>query len=186
MSETTRERGRWSPWFIASLCFNFFLIGVIVMGLVVARNRMINNSMGGGGGGGLPPQTVLQMLPASGAVKMCDVLASRVENFRRYGREVGAARRELFKVFRTEPYDSAALRAALTRLTDAQVATLKEREAVIADVVDRLSPEERRAFTREIIRSLLTLTRPQNLQAQGSIRSLCEKAGAPGARDLPR
>lgn len=184
MSETTRERGRWSPWFIASLCFNFFLIGVIVMGLVVARNRMINNSMGGGGG--LPPQAVLQMLPASGAVKMCDVLASRVENFRRYGRDVAAARRDLFRVFRTEPYDSAALRAALTRLTDAQVATLKEREAVIADVVDRLSPEERRVFTREVIRSLLTLTRPQNLQAQGSIRSLCEKAGASGARDLPR
>ena len=184
MSETTRERGRWSPWFILSLCFNFFLVGVIVMGLVVARNRMINASMGGGGG--LPPQLVLQMLPPSGALKMCDVLASRVESFRRNGRDIAAARREVFKIFRTEPYDSTALHAALTRLTDVQVATLREREAAIADVVDRLSPDERRAFTREIIRSLLTLARPQRRQAPGSIRSMCEKVGAAGASGLPR
>ena len=184
MSDTS-TRGRWSPWFIASLCLNFFLIGLIVMGLVVARKRLINGTMGGGGVG-LPPQAVLQMLPPSGAAKMCDVLAGRVEAFRRYGRDVAAARRELFRIFRTEPFDAAVFRRALTRLTEAQIATLREREAAIADVIERLSPEERRQFTREIIRKFLTLTRPQNLQTEGTIRSMCEKVGASGARGLPR
>lgn len=181
-----RERGRWSPWFIASLCLNFFLIGVIATGLLVARNRMINGAMGGGGGGTLPPEVVLQMLPPSGAVKMCDALASRIETFRKAGRASVDARRDLFKVFRAEPFDAAAFRAALAHLTETQIAMLKEREATIADVVERLTPDERRQFTREIIRRFLSLARPSTPQGAANLRALCAKAGAPSANDLPR
>lgn len=182
----TRERGRWSPWFIVSLCLNFFLIGVIVTGLVVARNRMINSAMTGGGGGGLAPEVVLQMLPRSGAVKMCDALASRIETFRRLGQAGVDARRDVFRAFRAEPFDQAGFQAALARQTEAQVAMLKEREATIADVVERLTPEERKAFSREIIRRFLSLARPANHRAPGTVRAMCENAGAASARDIPQ
>ncbi|MBP6012660.1 MAG: periplasmic heavy metal sensor [Alphaproteobacteria bacterium] len=182
-----RERGRWSLWFIVSLCLNFFLIGVIVTGLVVARNRMIHGAMTGGGGGGLAPEVVLQMLPRSGAVKMCDALAGRIETYRRLGRAAIDARREVFRAFRAEPFDQAGFRAALARQTEAQVATLKEREATIAEVVERLTPEERKLFTREIIRRLMSLARPSNQRtAGGTIRTMCQNAGAASARDLPQ
>ena len=69
MSEAVREPRRWSFWFIASLCLNFFLIGVIVMGLIVARNRSIAAAVSGGAAGGMRPEIVLQLLPRSGAIK---------------------------------------------------------------------------------------------------------------------
>src|SRR6185436_19207419 len=104
MSDMPQPPRRRSFWLIASLCLNFFLIGVIVTGLLVARNRMIANAMTGNAAGGLPPEMVLDMLPRSGAIKMCDVLAGRVENFRRLGRDAIDARRDVFKVFRAEPF----------------------------------------------------------------------------------
>jgi len=177
---------RWSFWLIASLCLNFFLIGVIVTGLLVARNRMIVGAMTGAGGGGLPPDVVLQMLPHSGAIKMCDALAARVENFRRLGRETVEARRAVFKVFRTEPFDDAAFRAALIRMTAARVAILQERQATIAHVVAKLTPEERRHFTRKIVQRLLSLAKPPGGREPGRIAEMCESIGAGSAKELPR
>jgi len=183
---TVREPRRWSYWLIASLCLNFFLIGVVVTGLVVARNRMIAGAMSGGGGG-LPPEMVLQMLPRSGAVKMCDVLAGRVENFRKLGRETVDARRAMFKIFRAEPFDTGAFRSALTRLTSAQVAVLQERDASIADVVARLSPEERKHFTRKVVQRFLSLSKsPGPRQGAGKIAEICASAGADSAKRLPQ
>ena len=75
MSETSVRTRRWSWWLIASLCLNLFLVGVVVMGLIVARNRAALSGVGGG----LRPEVVLQMLPPSGAVKMCKALATRME-----------------------------------------------------------------------------------------------------------
>jgi uncharacterized membrane protein len=186
MSDTTeRAPRRWGYWLIASLCLNFFLIGVVVTGLVVARNRMIAGAMSGGGGG-LPPEMVLQMLPQSGAVKMCDVLAGRIENFRKLGRETVDARRAVFKIFRAEPFDAIAFGSSLKRLTAAQVAVLQEREASIADVVARLTPEERKQFTRKIVQRFLSLSKPSGPKQGGRIAEICRSVGAPSANTLPQ
>ncbi len=184
VSQPPRRR---SFWLIASLCVNFFLIGVIVTGLLVARNRMIAGAMTGAGGGGLPPDVVLEMLPRSGAIKMCDVLAARVENFRRLGRENVDARRGVFTIFRTEPFDDPAFRAALARMTAAQVAILQERQAAIADVVAKLTPEERKHFTRKIVQRFLSLAKPPGQGREpGGIAEMCESIGAASARSLPQ
>lgn len=190
MSETTtREPRRWSFWLVGSLCLNVFLVGVIVMGLIVARNRIAAGAMGGGQGG-LRPDVVLQMLPKSGALKMCDVLAARVPAFRKLGQDVVEARRAMYRVFRAEPFDDATFRTALARVTEADVAVAREREATIADVVARLTPDERKHFNRQVAQRLLSLTRsPQGARALrdgAAIATVCKDIGAPSANQLPQ
>ena len=186
MSETAREPRRRSFWLIASLCLNFFLIGVIVTGLVVARNRIAAGAMGGAGGG-MRPESVLRMLPQSGALKMCDVLSQRTPAFRRLGQDYVEARRGMFRIFRAEPFDQTAFRTALARVTEAEIAVAREREATIADVVARLSPDERKHFTREVVRRLFSFTRTQRAaQEPGAIATICKGIGAPAANQLPQ
>ena len=186
MSETTREPRRWSFWFIASLCLNFFLIGVIVMGLIVARNRSIAAAVSGGAAGGMRPEVVLQLLPRSGALKMCELLGARMQAFRGLGREVVDARRAMFKIFRTEPFDEAAFRAAIARISAAEIAVVREREAVAAELAVRLTPEERKHFSRQVVQRFLSLRKQAPLrQEQGALAAICKELGA-GAGDLPQ
>jgi uncharacterized membrane protein len=183
MSDARAPR-RWSFWLVASLCLNFFLIGVVVTGLLVARNRMIAGAIGGAGGA-LPPEVVLQMLPQSGAVKMCNVLTARLENFRRLGRDVIDKRRAMFKAFRSEPFDAAAFRTALGSATDAQIAVAHEREAAINDVVAQLTPEERKHFTRQVAQRFFSLARPPAArQGPGALAAICKSIGA-NSSNLP-
>jgi uncharacterized membrane protein len=186
MSDTTVPAPRrWSFWLIASLCFNVFLIGVIVMGLIVARNRIAAQAMGGGGaGGGFRPDVVLRMLPQSGALKMCDVLAKRTPTYRKLGQDFVEARRAMFRLFRTEPFDQAAFRAALERITAAELAVARERADTTAEVVALLTPEERRHFTRNTMARLAARERP-GPQQPGALKAICKELGAPSANALP-
>jgi uncharacterized membrane protein len=179
MSDAVREPRRWSFWFVASLCLNFFLIGVIVMGLIVARNRSIAAAVGGGAAGGMRPEVVLQLLPRSGAVKMCNVLSERMSEFRKLGSEVVDARRAMFKLFRTEPFDEGAFRQAMARIAAAEIAVVREREATAAALVVRLTPEERQHFSRAVVRRLLSLRKQPTMQQQrGAIAAICKDLGA--------
>jgi uncharacterized membrane protein len=186
---TTREPRRWSFWLIGSLCLNVFLLGVIVMGLIVARNRVAAGAMGGGQGG-LRPDVVLHLLPKSGALKMCDALASRVTDFRKLGQDVVQARREMYRIFRAEPFDDAAFRTALARVTDADIAVVRARQATVADVVVRLTPDERKHFTRQVGQRMLSLARPQQgprgARDGAAIAAICKEIGAPSASRLPQ
>src|SRR5262249_26724818 len=130
---------------------------------------------------------VLEMLPSTGAVKMCDVLAARVENFRRLGREALEARRDVFKVFRNEPFDDAAFQSALARQTASQVAVLQEREAAIKDVVAKLTPDERHQFTRQVVQRFFGVGRQAQQQREsGRLREICRGLGATSAPQLPQ
>jgi uncharacterized membrane protein len=170
------EPRRWSFWFIASLCLNLFLIGLIVVGLIVARKRMIAAEVSGGGG--LAPEVVLSMLPQSGQVKMCTVLAGRADAYRRIGAEIVDARRDMYRTFRAEPFDSAAFTAAQNRLTEAQVALIRERAASSAAVTAQLDAAERKHFGDEIARRLAA---PDRAGAQrrtlGALNDACAKVG---------
>jgi len=174
MSGPARERRGWGVWLVVSLCINFFLIGVIVMGLIVARNRAAMGA--GGGGGGLPPEVVLQMLPPSGAVKMCNAIGGRLETFKRLGREIAEARRAMFQIFRADSFDPPAFNAALARVTAAQVAILREREATVADVVAKLTPDERRHFTRQIAQRFWSW-RKASPQPRATLAAMCKSFG---------
>lgn len=167
---------RWSLWLIASLCLNLFLIGLVVVGLVVARKRMIASEVSGAGG--LPPEVVLEMLPPSGQVKMCNVLAGRAGAYGRIGAEIADARRDMFRAFRAEPFDAAAFTAAQNRLTEAQVALLRERAASSAAVTAQLTAEERKHFADRIGRRLTNPERPQPpRRVMGALREACAQLG---------
>lgn len=167
---------RWSFWLIASLCLNLFLIGLIAVGLIVARKRMIAAEVSGGGG--MAPEVVLTMLPPSGQVKMCNVVAGRGDAYRRIGAEIVDARRAMYRTFRAEPFDSAAFTAAQNRLTEAQVALIRERASSSAAVTAQLMPEERKHFADEIARRY---TSPDHAPAQrrtlGALNEACAKLG---------
>ena len=92
MSDTPQVPRRSRFWLVASLCLNFFLIGLIVAGLVVARNRMIAGAVRNEGS--LPPEVIIQLLPASGATKMCDVVDANTPAFTKLGRDLIEARLE--------------------------------------------------------------------------------------------
>jgi uncharacterized membrane protein len=174
MSETSVRTRRWNWWLTASLSLNLFLVGVIVMGLIVARNRTALS----GGGSGLRPEVVLQMLPPSGGVKMCNVLAARMQTFRRVGRDVADARRAMFQKFRSEPFDEAAFRAALSRITAAEAAVAAEREAVVAEVVTQLTPDERNHFAREATARFLSPARTRRTPREpGQLVKMCRDLG---------
>jgi uncharacterized membrane protein len=190
MSDTTAPAPRRRRfWLIASLCFNVFLIGVIVMGLIVARNRIAAQAMGGGGaGGGFRPDIVLRMLPPSGALKMCDALAKRTPTYRRLGQDYVEARRAMFRVFRAEPFDQAAFKAALDRVTAAEMAVARERADTTAEVVAQLTAEERSHFSRQTLARLAAAARGERPGAQqpGALKAICKELGAPSANDLPQ
>src|SRR6185436_2537063 len=120
MSDAPQAPRRSRVWLIVSLCLNVFLIGLIAAGLVVARNRMIAGAVRGEGT--LAPEVVLQLLPPSGAVKMCAILTDNTGAFVKLGRDLVASRRDIFKAFRGEPLDSVALKNAFDRATAAQIA----------------------------------------------------------------
>lgn len=167
---------RWSFWLIASLCLNLFLIGVIVMGLIVARNRA---ALTAATGGGLRPEVILQMLPTSGALKMCTILRDRTETYRRLGREVADARREMFRLFRAEPLDETEFRKSLARMTAAENAVAAERQATVGDLTTRLTTDERRHFAREVTLRFLSPSKPNPppMRGQAALARMCRDLG---------
>jgi uncharacterized membrane protein len=180
MSDASAEgRRRWNVWLIASLCLNLFLIGVIVMGLIVARNRA---ALMAAGGGGMRPEIVIQLLPQSGALKMCAAVEQRTPAFRRLGQNLVEARNAMFKLFRAEPFDQSAFRQSLSRITAAEGAVAAEREALVADLVAQLTPQERAHFANEATRRFLTPGR-QKLppRDRGALAEICRglRSGMP-------
>jgi uncharacterized membrane protein len=169
---------------IVSLCLNFFLIGLVVAGLIVARNRMIAGALRGGEGS-LPPEVVLQLLPATGAVKMCDVIAANTDAFRKLARDLVDARREVFRAFRAEPFDSAGFKSALDRATAAQVALVQLRQALALQVAEKLDATERQELSRKLVRRFFSGGRGERID-HPSLRELCAAAGAGSAAQLPR
>ena len=166
-------------WLIVSLCLNFFLIGAIVAGLIVARNRMIAGAIRGAEGS-LAPEVVLQLLPPSGAVKMCNVVNANTDAFRKLGRDLVDARRDLFRAFRSEPYDAAAFKSALDRTTAAQIALVQLRQSIALQVTGELDAPERQELSRKLVQRFFAGGRNQPGERQ-SLRALCAAVGARGA-----
>ena len=183
MSDAPQAPRRSRVWLIVSLCLNFFLIGLIAAGLIVARNRVIAGAVRGEGS--LPPEVVLQLLPPSGAVKMCAIMSANVDAFTKIGGELVAARREIFKAFRAEPFDSTALKSAFDRATAAQVTLVQLRERLALELSERLSTDERQELSRKLVRRFFSGGRGERID-RPSLRELCAAAGANGASQLPR
>jgi len=182
MSDAPQVPRRSRVWLIISLCVNVFLIGLIAAGLVVARNRMIAGAVRGES---LPPEVLLQLLPPSGAVKMCAILSANTNAFAKLGGELVDSRRAIFKAFRAEPFDSGALKSAFDRATSAQIALVQLRQQLALELSEKLSADERQELSRKLIRRFFTGGRGERID-RPSLRELCAAAGANGASQLPR
>ena len=179
MSDAPQAPRRSRFWLIASLCLNFFLVGLIVAGLVVARHRMIAGALRDGGS--LPPEVIVQLLPPSGAVKMCAVIEANVAAFAKLGGDLVEARRDVFKAFRADPFDPAAFKIALDRATAAQVALVQLRQAIALQVTEKLDAGERQDLSRKLVRRFFAGGRGERLDPP-SLRQMCAAAGANGAQ----
>ena len=166
-------------WLIASLCLNFFFLGLIVAGLIVARNRMIAG-VAGGGGGNLPPEVIVELLPPSGAAKMCSAVTANTEALRTLGRALADARREVFRVFRTEPFDGAAFKSALDRSIAAQLNLVQLRQNIALQVAEKLDATERQELSRQLAQRFFSGGR-RDRAAHRSLRDACAAVG-----QLPR
>jgi hypothetical protein len=166
-------------WLVASLCLNFFLMGLIVAGLVVARNRMIAGAVRDSGS--LPPEVIVQLLPPSGAAKMCAVMDANGAAFAKLGRELVEARRQVFKAFRAEPFDPTAFKIALDLATAAQVALVQLRQSIALQVTEKLDAGERQDLSRKLVRRFFSGGRGERLD-HPTLRQMCAAAGANGAQ----
>jgi len=184
MTEAQTQSRRPRVWLVVSLCVNFFLIGLIVAGLLLVRGRMIETAVHAGEGA-LPPEVVLQLLPPSGATKMCGVVAANTEALRKLGRDLVDARHDLFRVFRSEPFDAPAYKSALNRTTAAQVALIQLRQGIALQVTEKLDATERRELSRELVRRFFGSAQRQGGE-RPTLRQLCATAGARSAEPLPR
>jgi len=175
MSDVPQAPRRSRFWLIASLCLNFFFIGLIVAGLVVARNRMIAGAASEGYGN-LPPEVLLQLLPPAGGVKMCNVIDANLETFRKLGRDLVDTRRAVFRAFRAEPFDSAAFKAAVERSTAAQIALVRLKQDVGVQVTETLDANERQELARKLVQRFFGGQRER--QDHPTLRELCAAARA--------
>src|SRR5690349_9342626 len=183
MSDAPQAPRRSRFWLVASLCLNFFLIGLIVAGLVVARNRMIAGAVRNEGN--LPPEVILQLLPPSGSVKMCDVIDANTPAFAKFGRDLIESRREIFKAFRAEPFDPAAFKLAMDRATATQVALVQLRQAVALQVTEKLNSVERQELSAKLVRRFFSGGRGERID-RPALRQLCAAARASSASQPPR
>jgi uncharacterized membrane protein len=174
MSDVSPAPRRSRFWLIVSLCLNFFLIGLVVAGIVVARNRMIAGAVGGGEGN--LPEVIVQLLPPSGAVKMCRVIAANTEAFRKLGRDLIDARRDVFRAFRADPFDAAVFKRAVDRTTVVQISLVQLRQSVGVQVTEQLDASERRELARKLVQRFFSGAR-RDEQRHASLRDACAAAG---------
>jgi len=148
MSETMRagsvpERRapRWM-WIalIASLAVNLLVVGAVVSAAWNLRS--------GGFGPHWRISSFLETLPEERSKALQNVVARARETLQPLRQEVRETRRELARIFESEPLDKNALSAGLTRLVEAEVKLRQAHAELTTDLAESMTAEERRAFVK--------------------------------------
>ncbi|MBI1239103.1 MAG: periplasmic heavy metal sensor [Alphaproteobacteria bacterium] len=142
-------RGRRSWLLIASLCLNFFLIGLIVAGLL-AFAADLRFGRPGSGASPFHPRMLVEMLPPDSRAKIREAMAERRPVYRPLIHAARRARLEAYGAFTAEPFDPAAFDAAMTKIRETDAAVQAAGQAFVTDLAARLSPEERAIVARKI------------------------------------
>ena len=142
---------RWKIAVAVSLALNLFLIGsmvgVLVVGLRIFGERA---EVSGGRGGDL--NAAFQALPEARRQALREIMRNQAIDAAPDLRAAAAARREATQLMGTEPYDSAAVSAALTRAREADGRARARIDATLATRLAELSPQERTLFARVMMR----------------------------------
>jgi uncharacterized membrane protein len=140
MSEASRPRRGVSAILIASLCFNFFLAGIVVLGTLRAIQRAhaaipVRQL--------LMPQAVKLLLPGDQQAKLDGIIAAHKEALDRYRDAAVEARAIAFREYESKDFDAAKFAADLEAIHSADSALEEEAIKSIAETAAKLAPSER-------------------------------------------
>jgi uncharacterized membrane protein len=143
MSDTPQKKGA-STLLIASLCFNFFLAGIVVLGTLraIARNhaaipvRQL-----------LMPQAVKLLLPDSEHEKLDAVIAAHRDALMKYRDEAVDARAVAFRDYGAKDFDAGKFAADLEKIHTADSALEAEAFKSMTETAAKLTPAERQMVT---------------------------------------
>lgn len=179
MSETViippRKPRRWPLY--ASLFLNVILLTVLALG--AWRIQQFRDGIGGELGAWLPRQ-IERALPADAAAKVKAIRVSHAAEFKPLFQAARSARNAVRKALDTEPFDAAALKAALGSMRDADAAIAAATANVVVEIASVLSPAER-ALVREKAKEL----RKHPGRGRGPGRPGAEGPGPGGPGDMP-
>ena len=124
---------------VMSLCLNVGLIALILVGL----SRVVTPGLIPGSGVMAPGQ-IARALPDAGRQKVQGIMAEHRDALREKRRAARAARLDVFKVFTAPTYVAGDFAHALDRVRAADAALEEEAVAQQRDVVNALTPDERK------------------------------------------
>lgn len=136
--------------FGVSLALNLFLIGALVAGLIVGQRELKAR-----GFMRHPPLFVAaRALPDAEQQRLREQMRAAVDTARPDFRAARDARREAVELAAAEPYDAAAVRAALARSNAAEVAGRAKLDARLTELMEGMTPEARKALAPSLGRGL--------------------------------
>jgi uncharacterized membrane protein len=140
MSETLPPRRGASAILIVSLCFNFFLAGIVVLGALRAIQRAhaavpVRQL--------LMPQAVKLLLPGDEQGKLDGIIAAHKETLDRYRDAAVETRAIAFREYESKDFDAAKFAADLEAIRAADSALEEEALKSMSETAAKLTPQER-------------------------------------------
>ena len=129
---------------VMSLCLNVGLIALILVGLGRVGPRFA------AGPGVLAPVQIARTLPDAGQQKVQGIMAEHRDALREKRRAARAARLEVFRVFTAPTYVAGDLAHALDQVRAADAALEEESVAQQRDVINSLTPDERKIIADRV------------------------------------
>jgi Spy/CpxP family protein refolding chaperone len=142
MAEATPSRAR-TILLVLSLCLNVGLIAMIAVGMGRGGRLFA-------GPGELAPGRIARGLPQEQQQKIRDLVAEHRDALRDRRRAARAARQEALRVLDAPNYSSADFGRALDDVRDADAALEEETVSLQHDMIDALTPAERKEVAERI------------------------------------
>lgn len=168
MANDNGAKPRRNTALIVSLCVNFFLIGILVAGVLGAIHRF--RTFGGPQGDGLDPRAVIHMLPDARRDEIEPLLEGKRDQIRPLLDAARDAREDAYRIFKAETFDRAAFDAAMTKVREADAAVASATQAIIGDVAARLTADERGRIARGFLERRLEHFRERGFGRGGPFR----------------
>ncbi|HWF64450.1 MAG TPA: periplasmic heavy metal sensor [Rhizomicrobium sp.] len=129
---------------VMSLCLNVGLIALILVGIGRVGQGLAARP------GVLAPIQIARVLPDAGRQKVQGIMAEHRDALREKRRAARAARQDVFRVFTATTYVAGDLAHALDQVRVADVALEEEQIAQQRDVINSLTPEERKLIADRV------------------------------------
>ncbi|MFZ4601604.1 MAG: periplasmic heavy metal sensor [Caulobacterales bacterium] len=144
--------GAWRTIAVVSIGLNLVIAGAAIGGYAAgARFEPPGARAEGGPRAERPIRTILKALPQERRGEMRREIARTFAQSGDLRKEARDARASLVETVQAEPYDAAAVKAALARMRAADSALSGRFHDAVADQLGRAAPDERRAVLRALV-----------------------------------